>query len=286
MERIVGIDLATEPERTGVVVLSIGRGRAVASLPPRGFRATDASVSEMVGPATVVGLDAPLGWPEEFVRAMVEHDAMAPWPTFGEPDPAALRRLLSRRLTDRFVQRQAAIIPLSVSADRIGAVAMRGAALQTAWSAAWGAMAPRDGSGPLVETYPAAALKLWGLPHRGYKGAVPAAGRPGAGGAPLAPERTRRHIVGSVVQRTAGWLAFDDRNGSVVGRAVASDHTLDALVSALVAAAAKAGRTDPPPGADAERARREGWIHLPTCSLQDIGAPLAASAAGAPAVAP
>lgn len=27
----------------------------------------------------------------------------------------------------------------------------------------------RSGAGPVVEVYPAASLKLWGLPHQGYK---------------------------------------------------------------------------------------------------------------------
>lgn len=46
-------------------------------------------------------------------------------------------------------------------------------------------------------------------------------------------------------------------------RCTATDHALDALVSALVARAQALGLTHPvPDGADGQVAR-EGWIHLP-----------------------
>src|SRR5712691_13071857 len=60
------------------------------------------------------------------------------------------------------------LTPLSVSADRIGHVAMRCACL-LALFAQQGHDVDRGGSGKIVEVYPAASLKAWGLPYRGYK---------------------------------------------------------------------------------------------------------------------
>ena len=44
---------------------------------------------------------------------------------------------------------------------------------------------------------------------------------------------------------------------------MASDDALDAVLCALIARAAALGLTVPPPDQDRERARAEGWIHLP-----------------------
>jgi hypothetical protein len=58
--------------------------------------------------------------------------------------------------------------PLSVAADRIGHAAMRCAGL-LAQLAGQGQPVDRCGRGVVVEVYPAASLKPWRLPHRGYK---------------------------------------------------------------------------------------------------------------------
>ena len=44
---------------------------------------------------------------------------------------------------------------------------------------------------------------------------------------------------------------------------VASDHTIDALLAALVARAIAIGETVAPSAEQLEVARREGWIHVP-----------------------
>lgn len=54
--------------------------------------------------------------------------------------------------------------PLAVSANVIGTMAMRCADLQAQLGDC-----ERAGTGELVEVYPAAALKSWGLPHEGGK---------------------------------------------------------------------------------------------------------------------
>jgi hypothetical protein len=154
------------------------------------------------------------------------------------------------------------IDPLSVAADRIAAVAMRCARLQTLWANEWGGLQDRAGRGRLVETYPAAALKLWGLTHRRYKG------RDGT--------EVRAGLVDSL-EAAAPWLHLAD----AANACRASDHCLDAVVSGLVALAAKAELTrTPETEADLELAAREGWIHLPLCSLSQLGHGLRLLAAG------
>ncbi|HXH59369.1 DUF429 domain-containing protein [Iamia sp.] len=207
--------------------------------------------------AAAVGVDTPLGWPVAFVEAITAHQAFGTWT--GGVD----RRSLTHRVTDRVVVAAGQGRPLLVSADRIGSPAMRGALLQHRWATeVWGRPEGRDGSGRLVETYPAASLRAWGIPAAGYK-------RSGAAAAPAA-RQVRTGIVECIGATLAGWLDLD----AVVARSIASDHVLDALLCCLTAVASRAGATGgPTAGAEAEAARVEGWIHVPIAPLADLGPP-------------
>jgi predicted nuclease with RNAse H fold len=247
--RVVGVDLAADPRHTGVAILIVEANEVTVAIDGR--RGSDEMLVEFVHDADVVGIDAPLGWPEPFATALALHQRGEPWPE--ADDPIQQRRLLSKRRTDRLVKETTGIDPLPVAADRIGAVAMRCARLQTLWAEGWGGLEDRSGRGRLVETYPAAALKQWGLAHRRYKG----------------HERVteRAALVESLVQ-AAPWLDL----GAAVTLCRESDHTLDAVVSALIALAARLGFThSPTTPADFDLAVREGWIHLPSGSLFDLG---------------
>ncbi len=137
-----------------------------------------------------------------------------------------------------------------MSADRIGAVAMRGAGVLSGL-AARGRPTVRDGSGALIETYPAAALKAWGLPYQSYKG-------PG-----------NREALAALADALCKAVPLLDLG-------VAADHirrvddVFDAVVCALVARAATLGQVTAPPVGRGERARREGWMCLPTGDLRDL----------------
>jgi predicted nuclease with RNAse H fold len=254
--RTVGVDLAAQPEGTAV---------AVVEWTPTGARlcgvvspAPDVDVIEAVQAAAKVGVDCPFGWPDAFVQAVGAHRAgtLAAPPSSGRP----WRRELTLRETDRFVHARTGLTPLSVSADRIAHAALRWAAVSAAL-AELGCDVRRDGSGPLVEVYPAAALKGWGLAFRGYKG------RAGA--------ESREDLV-AALGVAAPWLDL----GEHAGACAASDHVLDAVICALVARAAALGSTEPPN--DPGTAASEGWIHLPTGPLsslpQDLDEPRAGSA--------
>lgn len=263
--RFVGIDLASEAKRTGVVILSPEGARARAILPADGFVADDRGLVELIDRGTVVGLDSPLGWPDDFVAAVTAHRMSARWPSFEHRSTDRIRESLRHRTTDLFVRSlDLGSTPLSVSSDLIGVVAMRGAWLQSAWAQRWGGLELRDGSGRLVETYPAAALRAWGLLARHgvrYKGG-------GAQGARESQRVERERMMNEIEQRSEAWLNVST---PVHDAAIASDHALDALVSALVALAARVNATYPAPPESKEAARREGWIHVPSEEFSSLG---------------
>lgn len=250
--RVVGIDLAASPASTGVVVLEQGSERWSARAVDGD--ATDDLLVEIARDAAAVGLDAPLGWPDAFVDAVTAHHRFARWP--GTTD----RRGLTHRLTDRVTRDVIGRFPLSVSADLLGVVAMRAALLQQRWAyEVWRGLAPRDGSGPLSETYPAAAFAVWGIECRGYK----------ARARPDEARVVREGIVRELARSTQEWLDL----GEVERVGVVNDHVLDALVCALIAVAVVTGRTVGPTGEDVEVARREGWIHVPSGRLDELRPP-------------
>ncbi len=193
-------------------------------------------------------LDCPLGWPDAFLAFLIEHrDGVV---TRREGAGVAWRRDLSQRATDQHVQRTSGVRPLSVSADRIGAVAMRAAGLQSAL-AEQGRPVERAG-GWLVEVYPAAALKHWGLAHQSYKSKAKA--------------ESRAVLVTELVERTRPWLDWAGHDETCR----ASDDALDAVLCAVLARLTAFGRTDPAPDELRDRASREGWIHLPTDDRLDL----------------
>jgi Protein of unknown function (DUF429) len=246
MIRALGIDLAAQPKTTGVVFITPSGGGRWAADKLDGL-ATDDLLVEAVRSVEVVGVDAPLGWPMGFAAAVSAHGSMQAWP--GGVD----RSSLTHRETDRRVKSLTGQSPLSVSADKLGITAMRCALLQRRWAdEVWGHSAPRDGSGRLVETYPA-AVRVWGIDIVGYKG--------GPGEKAAIGRETRSKIVECIADSTQTWL---DLTG-IADICVRSDHMLDGLVSALVAIAARHSHTAMPE--DPAAALIEGWIHVPTVPL-------------------
>ena len=143
--------------------------------------------------------------------------------------------------------------PLSVSADRIGHAAMRAAGL-LAMLADHRYRIDRTGrTGLVVEVYPAAALKHWGLTHRKYKGTGSAA------------ERTKllARLLGS-----CKWLSMSKADKT---RCKESDDAFDAVVCALIARAAALGKVTEAereqlrPRGDRGLDRRTDLSAAPTC---------------------
>jgi hypothetical protein len=107
-----------------------------------------------------------------------------------------------------------------------------------------------------VETYPAAALAAWRIECRGYKDRRD----------PIKAAGVRRRIVAELESALMRWLDLEPAEDSCVE----SDHVLDALLSALVAIAAKTRSTHPPADHQLTAADREGWIHVPSRPLSEL----------------
>ncbi len=245
--RVLGVDLAADPSNTAAVMVAPGVGERWQAVEVEGSLDDDRLVSAVAG-VDLVGVDSPLGWPAEFVKAVSAHASFRRWP--GTVD----RSELTHRETDRAVRQATARSPLSVSADRLGSVAMRCALLQRLWAEqVWGGPAPRDGSGRLVETYPAAALHAWAVECRRYKSRRH----------PAEAQAVRHRMVGAISDAVSPWLAVDP----VGQRCIDSDHVLDALVCAFVAIAAKKSATKKPTASQLAAAQAEGWIHVPSIPL-------------------
>ena len=242
-----GVDLATEPAGTALATIEwTGDAAAVRSV---ALGVSDDDIISTAGQAGRLGIDCPLGWPDDFLAFLQAHQAghvLAPSEVAG----LDWRRRLAYRETDRAVRELTGLTPLSVAADRIGLTAMRAAGL-LARLAADGRPVDRAGTGVVVEVYPAASLKCWGLPHRGYK---------------RAEGSSRREGLVAALQDAAPWLSL----GSYVDLCLRSDDALDAVVAALTSRAAAVGRVTAPSEVDRAQAAREGWIALPTGSLRSL----------------
>jgi predicted nuclease with RNAse H fold len=224
----LGIDLSSQPKDTAACLVEwhgdhINAREAV-------LHCDDATLDALIRQADAVGIDAPLGWPEAFVRAVGGWTATT-W------DDVEFQKTLRLRLTDRFVQTHTRLVPLSVSTDRIGLPAMRAMALL-----ARHAVTDRSGAdGKFFEVYPAGSLKQWGLEPRGYKGP--------------ANLRARRALLADLrrlLPALRATAAFAE-----------TDHALDALIAALTTRMAAQKETLAIPDDQVAVARTEGWIHLP-----------------------
>ncbi|MFI8633356.1 DUF429 domain-containing protein [Microbacterium sp. NPDC077663] len=252
-----GVDLAAQPARTAVAV--VDWRAAGAELTTLRLGNTDDEVVRLAHGSARVGIDCAFGWPDEFVAYVAAH-------TRGEPPHPDLRgitgrRRLAYRETDRAIQSRTGRLPLSVSTDRLGLTAMRCADLLAAFADAGDTVDRSGATGRLVEVYPAAALRTWRVDVAGYK--TDAAAR----------VRATANLLAA-----APWLTVSPEQRGLME---ASDDPFDAVVAALIAGAHAQGATHPVPPAEADRARREGWIALPTGPLADLDpARTAASTAG------
>jgi hypothetical protein len=235
----VGVDVASQDARTAIC--SIGWGDGIGRIQPLTTGATDADIRSCIVAADRAGVDIPLGWPSAFVDAVSRHHRGEVW-----PDGAGMRALRLRE-TDRWITEHAIrpgepaarCHPMSVSTNLIAIPAMRMARV----------LGPidRSGSGTVVEVYPAAALFVWGLPYRRYKGTRP-------------EYRDTRHMLIGRLRAVAPWLVADDADWALIPE---NDHLLDALIASLVARAKACGLCDENYDATSEAARTEGWIALP-----------------------
>jgi predicted nuclease with RNAse H fold len=242
-----GLDLAAMPERTALASIEWAGTRAAVRdvVCPAG----DSAILEVIGQADKTGIDCPLGWPDAFVDFVAAHrSGHVALPRDGTG--TGWRRELTMRRTDLFVRDKLRLVPMSVSADRIAHVALRCAVL-LAKLAASGHPVDRSGAGPVVEVYPAASLRSWGLRHRGYK-------QPGPPGLLAA--------AADDLLAAAPWLDCGPHEETIRR----SHDAFDAVVAALTARAASRGQTCPPGEDDLAAARTEGWIAVPRSPISQL----------------
>ncbi|MFD3450614.1 DUF429 domain-containing protein [Streptomyces sp. NPDC058691] len=245
----VGVDLAGYSAVTGVCRVTWAAEPVVELLAAK----NDDHVLDAMRSADKTGLDAPVGWPVGFAALLTAHQTGEALPVASryatlEDGRLGLSRFTHRYTDDAMWKRTGAgrQRPLSVSADRLGVVAMRAVSLLERLGD--GAAIARDGSGPVAEVYPAYALLQWGIaPALSYKGPKPAA------------MTARAEIIDSLEQGLQFAL-----HQLVRDRCIRSDHDLDALISALVSRAVACGLTYTPETDDEHAmAAIEGWAHVP-----------------------
>ncbi len=166
---LIGIDCATQPEKVGLA-RAVWDGRRLAEVKIHPGK-PDTDVAGVVvswlpeDGSCLLALDAPLGWPEAFGKALAGHAA-------GELLPVETA-LFFRRMTDRRLEK--VHHPMDVTADRIARTAYWAVNLldEVAKRAgrpiplAWGPqqLAPLSA----IEVYPAGTLTQLGLPASAYK---------------------------------------------------------------------------------------------------------------------
>ena len=235
-----GIDLAAVPERTALACIEWTGTRAVVrdvTCP-----AADDVVLAAIERADKSGIDCPFGWPDAFVKFVAAHRAGHVGLQL-DGFSAGWRQELTMRRTDAFVHDKLHLVPLSVSADRIAHVALRCAVLLARLAAA-GRPVDRSGAGSVVEVYPAASLRGWGLYQQGYK-------------QPSKPDVLGR-LAGDLL-RAVPWLDCGPHEEAIRH----SHDAFDAVIAALTARAAARGQTFVPSQEILPAARAEGWIAVP-----------------------
>jgi predicted nuclease with RNAse H fold len=239
-----GVDLAAESKGTALAVIEWDNNKAILQKLVLGV--DDTQIVEIARFVEKIGIDCALGWPDEFVAFVTAHarhdvssrvDGGMDW-----------RRTLAYRETDREVRRLTGRWPLSVSTDRLGLTAMRCAGLLARLQENE-VDVDRAGTGSVVEIYPGASLRLWGFTTTGYR-----------------TDADARATLLAAILDSAPWLDV----GAFAPLMIASSDAFDAVIASLVARNAALGLYEHPPAALLDRARREGWVALPTGPLSDL----------------
>jgi predicted RNase H-like nuclease len=244
MITIIGIDCATQPQKTGLA-LGTWDGTAV-SLHTITLGQKNQPLAQTIAswlPAnqpTLLAIDAPLGWPADLGDQLASHQA-------GEPLPVPPNTLF-RRETDQHIWQRTGKLPLDVGADRIARTAhaaltlladlhqLTGQPIPLAWQ-------PQN-LHPLsaIEVYPAGTLKMLFDPRRvpRYKG------KDGENGRIAILNLLKNNVT--LPQRT--------------GLLQNNDDALDAALCVLAGADFLRGLATPPE--NQARAQKEGWIWVRT----------------------
>jgi len=235
---IIGVDCATDPKNVGLARGVWQKGS---------LQITDVTNGQLHSPEEIVGewisdsersllaLDAPLGWPQDFGKTLAEHIA-------GLPLQEEANQFF-RRETDRFVQRTFGKVPLDVGADRIARTALSALQFLGTLSELTGVVIPLgwddDFSGvAAIEVYPAGTLRASQVQSSAHKRSDQVEAR----------------------ERILAWLAKQAVLPDDLSLPLADADALDAMLCALAGADFLAGKAHPP--SDPALAQKEGWIWI------------------------
>ena len=238
---IIGVDCATQPNKTGIARGETENGRLVIRNVERGSKHRTPAVilREWLGTArgrpTLLALDAPLGWPVGMGTALHEHRAGR----LIEVHP----NYMFKRITDRCVKARTGKNPLEVGANLIARTAhsalsllddLRGATneeIPLKWC-----LSPWIGI-QAIEVYPALTLRALGVEGNGYK--------------------KKRDARASLVKRLKLHIEFNSDLGL---RMETDDNLIDAVVCVQAGFDFFRGRCLSLPEDKMDTIRREGWI--------------------------
>lgn len=166
---VIGIDCATDPKKIGLSRARIDNEKLYlldAKIGNKQFGIVDQIGDWISDQATLIAMDAPLGWPDALGAGLKPHQAGQS--LNGDPNH------LFRRETDRFVKLTTGKQPLDVGADRIARTAHAALALLDNIRKQTGkyiplAWTPSITQTSVIEVYPAATLLAYGLPASSYK---------------------------------------------------------------------------------------------------------------------
>lgn len=238
MLTVIGIDAATKAKNMGLARGRIDAGKLLVDEVGlgSGVQSVSKTIASWIHGPTLIAVDAPLGWPAPMGLALAGHSAGQALSVNGNE--------LFARLTDRLVHETARKKPLDVGADRIARTALAALTLvqevrdttrlpiPLSWT-------PGDADVGVVEVYPAATLIGRGFPTAGYK-------KDDADG-----RNARRRLLDALAREVA--LPHSEL-------LLATDHALDAVLCLVAAMDYVRGDVVPPPAAQLEQVRREGWI--------------------------
>lgn len=237
--------MAAEPK--GTALATIDWAESTATLVGLKTNINDADIVAAALKVEKLGIDCALGWPAEFVDFLVSHNRTDAGQAAFTGD-LALRRELAYRETDREVRKLTGRWPLSVSTDRLGMTAIRCAGILSQLAEA-GVNVDRSGVGRVVEVYPGATLRGWGLDTAGYRTSA----------------QVREKLLANLCAE-APWLSIGVHGALMVS----SGDAFDAVVAALAARAAYLGGYHKPANHQLDAAKVEGWLALPTLSLGEL----------------